>query len=330
MNYPARSRSFRNQKPMGTVAVSELRERQGNRFAILSLMSLLALLAFFAINASALAASPLVDEKWLHENLDKPGIRFVDLQPPNGYMRAHLPGAVNTQYSQWRDKVPDKGKMMPAIEDLEKRIGERGIARDTHVVLTPVGINASEMAVATRIYWTLKALGHEKVSILDGGLIAYSKHPQARFSNKPTSVKAVSYKAEPDESFFPQANDVFAALKKGTAFIDSRSPAEFEGKIADRGERPGTIPGSVNLPFDRLIKQGQGGKFHNLETLKSIYADHGIGLTGKQISFCHTGHRTSLSWFVSYELLGNKDAQMYDGSTAEWARDETYPIEIPQ
>ena len=67
--------------------------------------------------------------------------------------------------------------------------------------------------------------------------------------------------------------------------------------------------GSILLSFDRLVVKGSG-QFHDLDKIKKIYRSSGVPLAGEQISFCHTGHRTSLSWFVSHELLGNKDARM--------------------
>ncbi|MGH6815294.1 MAG: sulfurtransferase, partial [Hyphomicrobiaceae bacterium] len=42
---------------------------------------------------------------------------------------------------------------------------------------------------------------------------------------------------------------------------------------------------------------------------------------------CSTGHWASLGWFVSSEILGNKDAKMYPGSMAEWTADAGRPVE---
>ena len=91
-------------------------------------------------------------------------------------------------------------------------------------------------------------------------------------------------------------------------------------------ERPGTIPDSVNLPYDWLTLNS-GARFHTTDNLKRIYETVGLPLEGEQISFCHTGHRTALTWFVSHELLGNKKARLYDGSMAEWAVDPSLPME---
>ncbi len=216
--------------------------------------------------------------------------------------------------------------MIPAVTQLEQMIGNLGIDNQTHVVLVVTGRGAGEMASATRVYWTFKTLGHEKISILNGGLVDYAnrKNKLQSGTNRPDKK---TYKAIKRSEDIVTSDSVKAALEKGIAIIDNRSRAEFVGIIGGGGkERAGTIPGSVNLPFDWLTVNG-GGTFHSVENIKKIYHASGVKLEGEQISFCHTGHRTSLAWFVSHELLGNKKARMYDGSIAEWSVNHSLPME---
>jgi len=273
----------------------------------------------------ARATEPLVTAEWVIENLGKPGIRFVDLQTPAGYGRAHLPGAVNSPYSQWREKKPGQGSMMRSVAYLESHLGALAIETDTHVVLTPLAVNASELAVATRVYWTLKVLGHEKVSILDGGLIGLSQRKDAQFTTKPTTVTPTTYKASPDMTMVPDAEAVLADLNKGIRFIDYRSEGEFFGKSGS----PGTIPGAVHLHYTEFVEEKPGGKFLSADKIKAIYEAKGITPEGPEIAFCNSAHRASLSWFVQSELLGNKGVRLYDGSINEWATDPKYPLIVP-
>ena len=289
-----------------------------------SVRILIPLLLFVGL---AHASTPLVEPAWLLENLDKPDIRVLDLQSSGGYRQAHLPGAVHTDYGQWRVKgrhgVP---QMLPEKDYLDKLIGQLGIDNSTHVILAPVGAGASDMAVATRIYWTFKAMGHDNISILNGGLIAYSQMPGSHFVQEAHVPEAKQFKSRVREDYFPDAEEVKAALDRGVTFVDSRSYGEYIGKVGGGwGSRAGTIPGSILLTYDQLVV---GGWVHDLEKIKGIYQSKGVPLEGEQISFCHTGHRTSLSWFVSHELLGNQDARMYDGSTIEWEADPDLPLEV--
>ena len=290
--------------------------------------ALAAMLLLFVV-MPAFAATPLVTAELLITNLQNPDLVVLDLQTPQGYQRAHIPGAVNSDYARWRTGGKSGApKVMPPVERMEVMIGGLGIDNRTHVVLTPLGQSAGDMAAAARIYWTFKALGHDEVSILDGGLIAYAgggrKRPLERKANTPGSEV---FKAEPRAEYLVSKNDVRNSMMGGVAMVDSRSRAEYLGIYQAGGkERPGTIPGAVNLPYDWLTVNG-GAQFHTSEDLQVIYRSSGVPLEGAQISFCHTGHRTALAWFVSHELLGNKKAQMYDGSMAEWAADRDTPLE---
>ncbi len=294
-------------------------------FMLRILLGLL-MLCFLAV---AQAAQPLVDASWLLSNLKNPGVVVLDLQPQKIYSQYHVPGAVNSNYAHWR-RPNSKGvpKMMPPVAALEQLIGGLGIDNNSHVVLVVTGRGVGELASATRVYWTFKALGHEKVSILNGGLIAYANNRSNPMENGVNRPQPRTFKAKLNPEFLVTASEVKSSLEKGVAIVDSRSVAEHLGLIGGGGkERAGTIPGSINLPYDWLTINGSA-HFHTKENLKRIMQTRGVPLDGEQISYCHTGHRTSLSWFVSHELLGNKKARMYDGSTAEWAVDRSLPIEV--
>ena len=89
-------------------------------------------LAFlFGLTGNAFAAEPLVDAAWAKANAGKPGIVFIDFQPPADFMRGHIAGSVNSNYGKdgWREesanKVPD---MLPAkLDGLAAMIGKLGI-----------------------------------------------------------------------------------------------------------------------------------------------------------------------------------------------------------
>nr|WP_321457268.1 rhodanese-like domain-containing protein [uncultured Cohaesibacter sp.] len=307
------------------VALSNAQEA-GQRLIIGASTAVAFVFLFIANPVSA--ATPLVSPQWIQDHISDNNLVILDLQPPEGYARVHIVGAINTDFNKWRQPKPKKGMALPDVRYLNELIGSLGISKDSHVVLAPIGVNASEIAVATRIYWTFKVLGHEDISILDGGLIAYSKLSDAKWSNQPSPLKRTKYESNPDLSKAPQADEVLAEQKKGTSLVDYRSVEEYFGKVG--GGRPGTIPNAKNLPFDLLVESVKGGRFLPVEQAKQIYAQHGIPMEGPQIAFCNSGHRASLGWFVSHELIGNKDVRMYDGSMAEWTNYPDYPIVIPK
>jgi len=249
-----------------------------------------------------------------------------------GEFRAgHIPGAVFTAYGpdKWRVKRDGVKKMLPPTPHLEKLIGERlGIGNADHVVLVPGGYNSAEMGVATRLYWTFKVLGHDAVSILDGGMTGYTadkKNPLEKTFAKPTPK---TFKASLRTELIATADDIKKALGgNGTALIDSRPTDQFLGvNKSGSVKRPGTLAGAVSLP-GRWTTENDGGKFRSTDVLRRLYANNKASTDGEAITFCNTGHWASLGWFVNSEILGNKKTKMYDGSLTDWSRNPANPIE---
>lgn len=299
--------------------------------------------AALAASSSVFAAEPLVDAAWVKSNIGKPGIVFLDVRgklagkSKADYLKAHIPGAVYTDYLKdgWRAKdVNGTAGQLAPVEKLEKLIGNLGIDNDTHVVIVPNGGKALDVGTGTRIYWTFKVLGHNDVSLLNGGMTAYTKAVDEK-TKKPLNpletgdVKpaAKTFKASLRPDILATKADVVAAQKSGTALIDNRPNNQFMGVNKHKlAKRHGTIPGAMNLPENWLTQNG-GGAFRSTPVLKKLYSVANIGKTGKQINFCNTGHWASLGWFVSHELLGNKEAKMYDGSMLEWSADKSLEMD---
>ena len=298
-------------------------------------LSLFALVLGFAVLVGAVAmpsskaqAQPLVQPNWLTEHMADEDVKVIDLQSPAGYERAHLPGAINAPYALWRQKRPVEGQALPSIAYLQQLLSSKGLQTSDHIILAPLAANASDVAVATRVYWTLKVLGHEKVSILDGGLIGYSNETRALFTQKKPTMVPTRYRAKPNLSMAPDIEAVFKEWEKGTDFVDYRSEDEYFGRVG--GARRGTIPGARNLSFDLLVQPGAGGRFRSLDAIRALYAKYDVPTDTEQIAFCNSGHRASLGWFVTSELLGNKQTRLYDGSMAEWSQHADYPVAIPK
>jgi thiosulfate/3-mercaptopyruvate sulfurtransferase len=273
------------------------------------------------------AAQPLVTPKWLHENKDNPDLVLLDLQDHQNYLRFHIPNSINTGYAQWRVEKKGELKNMPAIAVLEKLIGSLGIDNNSHVVLISLGASAGDMAAAARIYWTFKVLGHDSVSILDGGLVGYAGKRIYPLEKRNNQLKPTKFTARYRSLMHPSAKEVKLALGNGTLLVDNRSRAEYLGIYGGNGkERAGRLPQARHLNYDWLTVNGSG-HLQSIENLKRIYASSQVALKGEQINYCHTGNRAALGWFVSHELLGNREAKLYDGSAQEWAADHSLPME---
>ena len=276
-----------------------------------------------------LEVQPLVDAAWLNENLqavvpldirqDRPGAAFVD---------AHIPGAVHSPYGQdpWRVTQDGVVGMMPGAADLELLIGALGISNDDYVVIVSQGESALELGSATRVYWQLKMLGHEKVAILNGGFnswLAAEYRTEKGVNRRPRAT----YTATVQPRLLAGKEDVLAALESGIPLIDARSANYYRGEARARMvQRYGTIAGAKNVPGERLTVANSGVLLDSA-TAAALWNEAGIPVDGEQIAFCNIGHLASLAWFTAYEVLGNKQVSLYDGSLAEWSTDPDLPME---
>jgi len=288
-------------------------------------------LALLFTSLSALA-QPLVDAAWAVANAGKPGIVFVDLRPSADFLRGHIPGAVNTNYGNdgWRqdrvrDKVPD---MLPEnLEPLVALIGKLGIDNDTHVVLVAPGNNVTDMGMGTRLYWTFKVLGHDKVSILNGGMNAYTSDDKRPLRTGAVTPAAKVFRAKLRQDMLITMEDVKKAQAAGQLLIDARSEDQYAGiNRHPRSTQSGTISGAKSVPHNWLTVNG-GGVFRPRAQIEQLYTVAGVVPTGAHIYFCNTGHWASIGWFISSEILGNNQSKMYDGSMVEWTMLKGGPIE---
>jgi len=305
-----------------------------------SWMAPLAFAASLAASASAMAAEPLVNSSWLKDNLGKAGLVVVDLRSGGGavredYVKEHIPGSVFSDYAAdgWRTKVGNVVGMLPPAENVEKVIGALGIDNKSHVVIVPMGRQALDMGAATRLYWTFKVMGHDEVSILDGGWMGWTKDVDAA-TKKPVNPLASggvtpqvkTFKANVRKEMIITTADVESARVRGVTLVDNRPNDHYVGAtVVPVVKKAGTIPGSKNVP-ESWITGNNGGTVRTKALLTSLYRQAGVASDVEQIAFCNTGHWASLGWFASHEVIGNKKVLMYDGSMAEWTLDDSLPV----
>lgn len=291
-----------------------------------------ALILFLGIAGTAFAAEPLVDAAWVKANMGKPGVALVDVQPPTDYLRGHIPGAANTDFgkSGWReeraaDKIPE---MFPEkLDKLVAHIGSLGIDNNTHVVLVPPGGSYLDMGWATRIYWTFKVLGHDNVSILNGGMGAWTKEKANPVETGAAKVAAKTFTPHLRKDMIATIEDVKAANAKHVLLVDSRPEDQYAGINRNpKATMSGTLEGAKNLPVGWTTENG-GGVFRSKAQLQQLYKVANVPTSGEEIYFCNTGHMASIGWFAASELVGNKQARLYSGSMVEWTRLKAGPVD---
>ncbi|HKL03619.1 MAG TPA: sulfurtransferase, partial [Cryomorphaceae bacterium] len=252
------------------------------------------------------------------------GIAIVDMRPPEAYKAGHIKGAV----SIWRTDIERHdlayGGMAIEKENLERLLGSKGISDANRVVV----YDDKGCVDAARLWWILKLYGHEKVSLLDGGLhawkeildtVATERHP-VEFSFSELKEKHLNLDFEAFENLRKTEN---------VKLIDGRSYEEFDGQLMKDGAfLSGHIPGALNQCYSGSIDFSEGGemKLKPESDLRIIYEKLAMP-DDTVIVYCHSGVRSAHTYMVLTEILGYQNVYNYDGSWIEWSFKQTHPSE---
>lgn len=303
-------------------------KKRGAKLAFAFLVSLMV----SALAASAASAQALVQTAWLKQHLNDKNI--VVLSVYDGDQRAtfesgHIPGALFTNFAAdgWRVKINGIPGLLPPIPVIEKTIGNFGIDNGSHVVVVPGGRQSADFNATARIYWTFKALGHDKVSILEGGDKAWFADAANPIATGPATASAKTFTAHFRPDYVVSRDEVKQALKAhDVTLVDARPPQQYEGKVKSPSVRvAGTLAGAVNVPAVQ-VATADGTRPADMTIIDKVLMKAGIKAEGKQITFCNTGHLASGTWFMLHEIKGNKNARVYDGSMADWTSDPSLPV----
>jgi thiosulfate/3-mercaptopyruvate sulfurtransferase len=219
--------------------------------------------------------------------------------------------------------------MLPTESSFSEHMGRLGITKnDTVVCYDSFGIFSSP-----RIWWMLKAFGHEKVAVLDGGLKKWVADKNPVESTIPTwsstKYEGVTKRNESLVIDYPElVNNLlnFTADPNPICMIDARPAGRFSG--ADLEPRPnlasGHAPGSINIPFGLLLNSD--GTMKSKEELIKVFQEKRIDLTNPIVTSCGSGVTAAII-FLALDIIGKKDVRLYDGSWAEYASYKTSPIQ---
>ena len=269
----------------------------------------------------------LVSADWAEQNLNNDKVVFVEVdEDTSAYDGGHIEGAVKLD---WKTDLQDPVRRdFVDREQFSALLSERGISNDDTVVL----YGGNNNWFAAYAYWYFKLYGHQDVKLLDGG------RKKWELDGRPLSTDAVSrpateYKAaDPDNSIRAFRDEVVDAIGVKN-LVDVRSPDEFSGKILapahlpqEQSQRPGHIPGAINVPWSKAANED--GTFKSDEELKELYTEAGLDGSKDTIAYCRIGERSSHTWFVLKELLGQQNVKNYDGSWTEYGSLIGVPIEL--
>jgi len=245
----------------------------------------------------------LVDTAWLAGRLSAPGLRIVDvrwyLDPARkgreAYRAGHLPGAIFLDVD--RDlSAPGGGRGLsvgrhpwPSEPQVGRVMGAAGIGPGT----TVVAYDDQSGAVAARLWYLLRAHGHDEVAVLDGGIAKWQGEGRPLETTEPgVEPRVVTTRARPG---YVLSKDEMVGSYQGRLVLDARAPERYRGDAEPIDPRPGHVPGAKSAPFTGNLSKDPVPVFLPREALRARYA----GLRGR----------------------------LYAGSWSEWSSDPSLPVE---
>lgn len=272
----------------------------------------------------------LVSTEWLSEHLRDRNLAIVDgsfflpAQQRNAraeYREGHIPGAVFFDIETVADHSTELPHMLPGPTQFGDTAGALGISEsDTIVVYDSLGFYS-----APRVWWTFRIFGAKKVCILDGGLPRWKAEgrPLEQGEPKPAAKK---FKAEMNVGAVAMLADVRMAITdESVQIVDARPADRFAGKAPEPRPdlRSGHMPGSFNVPYARLVENGQ---LVSRARIEAAFAEAGVDLEKPIITSCGSGVSAAILTFA-LESVGREPRGLYDGSWAEWGSRPDLPVE---
>jgi thiosulfate/3-mercaptopyruvate sulfurtransferase len=266
----------------------------------------------------ALQLPLLIEPEALRPLLGQAELLVLDLCKDTSYQQLHIPGALHLPYSQIViSRHPTHG-LLPTPAQLEQCFSRHGIDSETRVVVydDEGGGNAS------RLLWTLEAMGHQHFALLNGGLQAWVNegHPCNREEVTP---RTASFTAVPNHAVVADVTYITERLgNRDLALWDARSVNEYRGTSL-YSQYAGHIPGAVNLDWVEVMDRERNLRLKPETELRNLLTERSINPDKEVITYCQTHHRSSLAWFV-LKYLGYEKNRGYPGSWSDWGnRDET-------
>lgn len=241
---------------------------------------------------------------------------------PRLYAESHIPGAIRveleTDLSDHR-KTGQGRHPWPDAAGFTARLGAWGIARDTQVVAYDDG----DGAFAARLWFMLRALGHERVAVLDGGWARWTQLGLPVDARVPRPV-AVEYATDGfDAARLLDAEGVQSRLEAGDLLLDARAAPRFRGEVEPLDRVAGHVPGARNRPYaDNLAD----GRFKSPAALRDEFA---AALEGRDparlVAMCGSGV-TACHHLLAMEHAGLRGAKLFTGSWSGWISDPSRPV----
>tara|TARA_B100000945_G_scaffold94914_1_gene74150 strand:- start:551 stop:1390 length:840 start_codon:yes stop_codon:yes gene_type:complete len=276
----------------------------------------------------------LVNTDWLEKNLDKVKIFDATWHMPSSkrnakkeYEENHIQGAMFWDVDEHSDKDSPYPHMMSNSSYWTRMLRSFGVKNNDHIVV----YDHSDTYSSCRLWFALKYFGHQKVSVLNGGLKKWLKENRpltmeinkdiGKFSNMDKLNPIDKYNVNENIEWIKNKKQIDENIKNFTfQTVDARSRERFEGKVDEprSGLKRGCIIGSKNIPFKDCINS-ETNTFKTKDELNKIFNKNKVDLTQPIVFTCGSG-MTACVLGMAYSLISGKNAVIYDGSWSEYGK----------
>ena len=275
-------------------------------------------------------SDPLVSTAWLEAHLDAPDVRIVDCSwflpgierdPRAEYAATHIPGAVFFDIDEISDLDSPYPHMLPSTVKFSARVRKLGLGDGARIVT----YDSSGIMGAARVWWTFRAMGHEDVVVLDGGLPKWLAEGRPVEDRVPL-VGERHFTARLSGDLVHDISQMRRVVESGRAqIIDARPAGRFTGETPEprRGLKSGHMPGAFSVPASTLLTAP--GVMKSADALRDLFEGAGVDLRKPMVTTCGSGITASLL-ALALARMGRARVPVYDGSWAEWGAQSDTPV----
>jgi thiosulfate/3-mercaptopyruvate sulfurtransferase len=278
----------------------------------------------FADDLAALGDDVVVLDASTHLTTSSDGVPYTVHPHRDEFLAEHVPGARFADLaSELSDPAGRFAFTLPSPDAFAAAAATLGISNSSHVVV----YSNTGVAWATRVWWLLRVFGHERVSVLDGGLQAWREAGHPVESGESAPPGAVTYTPRFRPELVARTDEVSALTTAGGTVVCALDPATFRGESeVNPYSRRGRIPGSSNLPGSTLVDRTTG-RLLDRDTLAEKLRDSGLVDAERSVTYCGGGIAATLPAFAAY-LVSGAEVAVYDGSLSEWTADPDLPVVV--
>ncbi len=271
----------------------------------------------------------LISTSNLNEHLNDPNWVIVDCRfsladtelGRRSYAESHIPGAV---YAHLDDDlsgpiIPGQtGRHpLPKPDAFAKTLSDWGVDEAVQVV----AYDNFGGAIAARLWWMLRWLGHDAVAVLDGGWPVWATEDRPKTDEASSAIP---------RNFIPQVRHDLVALVEevpmSSCILDARSADRYRGENETIDPIGGHIPRALSAPFTENLDET--GRFRSPETLKARFkAILGERSPAETVIYCGSGVTANHN-LLAMAHAGLDGGRLYPGSWSEWITDANRPVAI--